>query len=110
MTRYGTASTVSRLQTMSQKTNAAAQWVDEDEQEGNPDDEDFMAKMGGMGGAGGPGGFEGIDFSKLGAGPMGGEEDEGDEEADESDDDDDMPELEGEASGSKSSSKIQEVE
>lgn len=90
-------------------------WVDEDEQEGNVEDEDFMSKMGGMGGAGGAGGFEGIDFSKLGAGPgLGGDEDVDEEDASD-DDDDDLPELEGEetkagASGSKSSSKIQEVE
>jgi len=95
-------------------------WVDEDEQEGNPDDEDFMNRMGGMGGAGGPGGaggFEGIDFSKLGAGPGG---DEGDLPEDESDDDDeDMPGLEGEeeeastkasASETKKASGIEEIE
>jgi len=89
-------------------------WVDEDEQEGNPDDEDFMSKMGGMGGAGGAGGFEGIDFSKLGAGPgMGGPGDD-EEEGDESDDDEEMPELEGEETKAGASgtgkSKIEEVE
>jgi len=92
-------------------------WIDEDEQEGNPDDEDFMSKMGGMGGPGGAGagGFEGIDFSKLGAGPGG---DDGDLPEDESEDEDeDMPGLEGEedetkagAAETKKSSKIEEVE
>ncbi|KAK4543597.1 hypothetical protein LTR36_005492 [Oleoguttula mirabilis] len=63
-------------------------WVDEDEQDAIPDDDDYMSRMGGAGGAGGPGGaggmggmgggdggFGGIDFSKLGgAGGMGGME------------------------------------
>jgi len=100
-------------------------WVDEDEQEGNPDDEDFMNKMGGMGGAGGggmggmgggPGGFEGIDFSKLGAGPGGDMGDMPEDESDDDEEDEEMPELEGEedskagASEPKKSSKIEEVE
>jgi len=105
-------------------------WVDEDEQEGNPDDEDFMNKMGGMGGmggAGGPGmggagGFEGIDFSKLGAGGggmggMGGLDGENDEDdSGDDEDEDEMPELEGEedskagAAETAKSSKIEEVE
>ncbi|KIW06655.1 uncharacterized protein PV09_02363 [Verruconis gallopava] len=64
-------------------------WVDEDEQDGNADDDDFMSKMGGMGG--GPGGFEDIDFSKLGAGPDAtGDDEDGDES-----DDEEMPDLEG---------------
>ncbi|KAG7006470.1 hypothetical protein G7Y79_00014g036450 [Physcia stellaris] len=74
-------------------------WVDEDEQEGAPDDD--MGAMGGgmpdMGGMGGDGGFGGIDFSKLGGGGgAGGMPDMsslgdmgGDDEAD-----DDMPDLE----------------
>jgi len=71
-------------------------WVDEDEQNEAPEDEDYMNKMGSM--PGGDGGFGGIDFSKLGAGGAGGlgdlgamgEEDSGDED----DDDDEMPALE----------------
>jgi hypothetical protein len=91
-------------------------WVDEDEQDEAPADDEMMNQMNPMGGAGGgDGGFGGIDFSKLGgaggpggmdmasmmqsmgAGGMGGMggmpgmegmDDEG------SDDDDDMPELE----------------
>ncbi|KAK5118198.1 hypothetical protein LTR85_008178 [Meristemomyces frigidus] len=56
-------------------------WVDEDEQDAIPDDDDYMSRMGGAGGAGGmgggaggDGGFGGIDFSKLGGagGGMGG--------------------------------------
>ncbi|KAL8846504.1 MAG: hypothetical protein Q9221_008407 [Calogaya cf. arnoldii] len=81
-------------------------WVDEDEQDGAPDD--AMAGMGGMGGGmpgmegmggmGGDGGFGGIDFSKLGGG-AGGMPDMGDmpdmgEGGDDDDDDDDMPALE----------------
>ncbi|THW91808.1 HSP20-like chaperone [Aureobasidium pullulans] len=59
-------------------------WVDEDEQDAVPEDDDYMARMGGMGGAGGmgggmegmggmggDGGFGGIDFSKLGGGAGG---------------------------------------
>ncbi|KAI9809935.1 MAG: hypothetical protein M1825_000368 [Sarcosagium campestre] len=60
-------------------------WVDEDEQDGAPDETDNMNNfggmpggaggmggMGGMGGLGGEdGGFGGIDFSKLGAGAGG---------------------------------------
>ncbi|KAF2463135.1 HSP20-like chaperone [Lindgomyces ingoldianus] len=74
------------------------QWVDEDEQDAQPDDEDYMSKMNPMGG-GGDGGFGGIDFSKLGAAQgAGGLPDLGDmadhgEESSE-DEDDDMPELE----------------
>jgi len=99
-------------------------WVDEDEQEDNPEDEDFMNKMGGMGGAGGPpggNGFEGIDFSKLGDGGRGGmggmPGDMGEEDSGDDDDDEDMPELEGEEDvkaavpdATKTSSKIEEVE
>jgi hypothetical protein len=44
--------------------------VDEDEQDGAPDD-DYMNNFGG-GMGGGDGGFGGIDFSKLGGGDMGG--------------------------------------
>jgi len=96
-------------------------WVDEDEQDVAPDDDDYMSKMAGMGG---DGGFGGIDFSKLGAGAggdmgaMGGGEDEDDEEMD--DDDDEMPALEGdeadkteggaEAEAGKGKAKIEEVE
>jgi len=89
-------------------------WVDEDEQEEAPEDD--LGGMGGMGGMpgmgdmssmmGGGGDFGGIDFSKLGGGDAGGEEDE----------DEDMPALEGEdeeeeeskPEGSKA--KITEVE
>lgn len=115
-------------------------WVDEDEQDEAPDDEDYMSKMGGgMGGAGGmpPGaggmggeGFGGIDFSKLGGGAGGmpdfsqmgdmssmlgnlGAGGPGGEEGEEDDDDDEMPELEGEdkeADASAPKSKIEEVE
>lgn len=71
-------------------------WVDEDEQDANPDD-DFMNNYGAFG-QGGDGGFGNIDFSKLGSGPdgAGGDvpEDSDDEEL--PDDDDDMPDLEGE--------------
>lgn len=93
-------------------------WVDEDEQDAVPDDDDYMSKMGG--GMGGDGGFGGIDFSKLGGmgGGMGGLGGEDEEEDD--DDDEDMPELEGEddakegaagsASASASGKKIEEVE
>jgi len=94
-------------------------WVDEDEQEANPDDEDFMSKMGGMGG-GAPGGqgFEGIDFSKLGSGPGGDPADMPEGSSDEEEDDEEMPELEGEekapaAAGEpakKTASGIEEVE
>ncbi|KAL8745372.1 MAG: hypothetical protein Q9190_002473 [Brigantiaea leucoxantha] len=72
-------------------------WVDEDEQEGAPDD-DPMAGMGGgmsgMEGMGGDGGFGGIDFSKLGGGAGGDLGNLGGEGADEDEMDDDMPELE----------------
>ncbi|TKA59963.1 hypothetical protein B0A49_12260 [Cryomyces minteri] len=54
-------------------------WVDEDEQDANPDEEDYMSKMnpaGGMPGGGMPGmggdDFGGIDFSKLGGAGAGG--------------------------------------
>jgi len=91
-------------------------WVDEDEQEDNPEDDDFASKMGGLGGAGGPGGsgFEGIDFSKLGSGPSGDPADLPEESSDE--EDDEMPELEGEeeaepaAATKKTASGIEEVE
>ncbi|KAI9728181.1 MAG: hypothetical protein M1828_004642 [Chrysothrix sp. TS-e1954] len=99
-------------------------WVDEDEQDGVPDD-DYMSQMGGgaggmpgmpgmggMGGMGGEGGFGGLDFSKLGGGAgmpdlgdmgaMGGAEDEDDDEG-EDDGDDDMPALEGEGEGATKS-------
>ena len=80
------------------------QWVDEDEQDGVPDD-DYMNQFGGgagMPGMGADGGFGGLDFSKLGGGAggmpdlgamggMGGEGEDMDE--DEDDDDDEMPEL-----------------
>ncbi|KAI4233979.1 MAG: hypothetical protein L6R40_006905 [Gallowayella cf. fulva] len=80
-------------------------WVDEDEQEGAPDD--AMAGMGGMGGGmpgmggmGEDGGFGGIDFSKLGGGAggmpgMGDMPDMGEGGNDDDDDDDEeMPALE----------------
>ncbi|KAF2165938.1 hypothetical protein M409DRAFT_55301 [Zasmidium cellare ATCC 36951] len=88
-------------------------WVDEDEQDAIPDDDDYMSRMGGMGGMGGDGGFGGIDFSKLGgAAGMGGGEEE--EEEDDEEDDEEMPGLEGEeaqAGASKEGGKkIEEVE
>ncbi|KAL8765455.1 MAG: hypothetical protein Q9209_007482 [Squamulea sp. 1 TL-2023] len=82
-------------------------WVDEDEQDGAPDD--AMAGMGGMGGGmpgmegmggmGGDGGFGGIDFSKLGGGAggmpdMGDMPDMGEAGDDDDDDDEEMPALE----------------
>jgi len=74
-------------------------WVDEDEQDAQPDDDDYMNKMNPMGGDG-DGGFGGIDFSKLGgAQGMGGMPDLGEmanaDEDSSDDDDEDMPELEG---------------
>ncbi|KAJ4361158.1 p23 chaperone protein wos2 [Ascochyta clinopodiicola] len=77
-------------------------WVDEDEQDEAPADEEMMNQMNPMGG---DGGFGGIDFSKLGAaqgmgglpgmGGMPGMEGlEGMEGEDSDDDDEDMPELE----------------
>ncbi|KAI7208396.1 hypothetical protein KC333_g9155 [Hortaea werneckii] len=100
-------------------------WVDEDEQDAVPEDDDYMSRMAGMQGMGGDGGFGGIDFSKLGgmggadmAGlqgmqGMGGEgaDDEGDD-----DDEEGMPALEGDddakagAAGSKGGKKVEEVE
>ncbi|KAI9787116.1 MAG: hypothetical protein M1839_003351 [Geoglossum umbratile] len=75
-------------------------WVDEDEQDGAPD-EDYMNNFGGAGGmGGGDGGFGGIDFSKLGGGGMGDMGDMGDMSglggADD-DDDDELPDLEDES-------------
>ena len=49
--------------------NFFLKWVDEDEQDGAPDD-DYMNNFGG-GMGGGDGGFGGIDFSKLSGGDMG---------------------------------------
>ncbi|RKF56031.1 Protein wos2 [Erysiphe neolycopersici] len=75
-------------------------WVDEDEQDGIPEDD--LGNMGGMGGMGGmPGmgdmgsmlGGGGLDFSNLG-GDMGG--DDADDADDAEDDDEEMPALEGE--------------
>lgn len=93
-------------------------WVDEDEQDAIPDDDDYMSRMGGMGGMGGmgDGGFGGIDFSKLGgAGAAGGDESDDEAEGEEDGDDEEMPALEGEDADAKegasgSSSKIEEVE
>ncbi|KAF2255768.1 HSP20-like chaperone [Trematosphaeria pertusa] len=84
-------------------------WVDEDEQDAVPDDEDYMSKMNPMGG--GDGGFGGIDFSKLGAaqgaGGLPGMEGE-EQSSDDEEDDEDMPELEGDdAEGEKK--KVEEV-
>lgn len=78
-------------------------WVDEDEQDEAPADDEMMNQMNPMGG--GDGGFGGIDFSKLGAaqgmgglpgmGGMPGMEGlEGMEGEDSDEDDEDMPELE----------------
>jgi len=81
-------------------------WVDEDEQDAAPEDDDYMSRMNPMAG-GGDGGFGGIDFSQLaqGAGGMPGMPDMssmgdmgamgGDGDGDDDDDDDDMPDLEG---------------
>ncbi|KAJ8117595.1 hypothetical protein OPT61_g1238 [Boeremia exigua] len=73
-------------------------WVDEDEQDEAPADDEMMNQMNPMMG-GGEGGFGGIDFSKLGAAQgmgglpgMGGMEGLDGEDSD--DDDEDMPELE----------------
>ncbi|KAF3043463.1 hypothetical protein E8E12_008965 [Didymella heteroderae] len=74
-------------------------WVDEDEQDEAPADDEMMNQMNPMGG---DGGFGGIDFSKLGAAQgmgglpgMGGMPGmEGLEGEDSDDDDEDMPELE----------------
>ncbi|OCK86482.1 HSP20-like chaperone [Lepidopterella palustris CBS 459.81] len=76
-------------------------WVDEDEQDEAPEDDDYMSKMNPMAG-GGDGGFGGIDFSKLGAAQgAGGLPDLGEmanngEDSSDDEDDDEMPELEGE--------------
>lgn len=87
-----------------------SQWVDEDEQDALPDDDDYMARMGGMG-MGADGGFGGIDFSKLGGAAAGaGDDGEEDDDEDEEDDDDDMPELEDAKAGASGSKKIEEVE
>ncbi|KAL8730533.1 MAG: hypothetical protein Q9166_003986 [cf. Caloplaca sp. 2 TL-2023] len=78
-------------------------WVDEDEQDGAPDDAlagmGGMGGMPGMGGMGEDGGFGGIDFSKLGGGAggmpdMGDMPDMGEGGDNDDDDDDDMPALE----------------
>lgn len=96
-------------------------WVDEDEQDAVPEDDDYMSRMGGMGGMGGDGGFGGIDFSKLGGAGggmpgMGGDDEDVDDDADDDDDDDEMPGLEGDAtkegaegSQEKGKAKIEEV-
>ncbi|KAB8342817.1 hypothetical protein FH972_022414 [Carpinus fangiana] len=96
-------------------------WVDEDEQDGAPDD-DYMNQFGGAGGGmpgmGGDGGFGGLDFSKLGGGAggmpdlsslggmngLGGDDD--DEEGEDGEEDEDMPALEGEDAGK---GKIEEL-
>ena len=67
-------------------------WVDEDEQDANPD-EDFMSQYGNSAFGGGDGGFGNIDFSKLGAGP-GGEAAHDDSDDDDLPDDEEMPDLE----------------
>ncbi|KAJ4407600.1 p23 chaperone protein wos2 [Didymella pomorum] len=98
-------------------------WVDEDEQDEAPADDEMMNQMNPMGG---DGGFGGIDFSKLGAaqgmgglpgmGGMPGMEGLDGEDSDE--DDEDMPELEDDetskdkptaASASGDKPKIEEV-
>ncbi|KAL8861134.1 MAG: hypothetical protein Q9178_002348 [Gyalolechia marmorata] len=101
-------------------------WVDEDEQDGAPDDMAGMGGMGGgmpgmegmggMGGMGGDGGFGGIDFSKLGGG-AGGMPDMGDmpdmgEGADDDDDDDDedMPALEEDDADKAGASEVKATE
>ncbi|KAJ4986921.1 cs domain-containing protein [Stagonosporopsis vannaccii] len=78
-------------------------WVDEDEQDEAPADDEMMNQMNPMGG---DGGFGGIDFSKLGAAQgmgglpgMGGMEGLEGEDSDE--DDEDMPELEDDDSKGK---------
>jgi len=98
-------------------------WVDEDEQDAIPDDDDYMSRMGGMGGGmgagmGGDGGFGGIDFSKLGGGAGADAGGEDDEDMDDDDDDEEMPALEGEGDAKEGAgdkpaegdSKIEEVE
>ncbi|KAF3047894.1 hypothetical protein E8E11_009430 [Didymella keratinophila] len=98
-------------------------WVDEDEQDEAPVDDEMMNQMNPMGG---DGGFGGIDFSKLGAAQgmgglpgMGGMPGmEGLEGEDSDEDDEDMPELEDDetskdkpagASASSDKPKIEEV-
>jgi hypothetical protein len=98
-------------------------WVDEDEQDEAPADDEMMNQMNPMGG---DGGFGGIDFSKLGAAQgmgglpgMGGMPGmEGLEGEDSDDDDEDMPELEDDetskdkpaaAAASSDKPKIEEV-
>ncbi|KAI6854734.1 hypothetical protein D0864_11107 [Hortaea werneckii] len=97
-------------------------WVDEDEQDAVPEDDDYMSRMAGMQGMGGDGGFGGIDFSKLGG--MGGADmaglqgmqgmgGEGDDDEGDDDDEEGMPALEGEddaKAGSKAGKKVEEVE
>ncbi|CAF9934056.1 MAG: hypothetical protein HETSPECPRED_009090 [Heterodermia speciosa] len=102
-------------------------WVDEDEQDGAPDDIDAMGGgMPDMGGMGGDGGFGNIDFSKLGAGggadgmpdlggaggmdfsKLGGAGD--DDEAGDDDDDDEMPGLEGDDKDAGVADKAEEAE
>lgn len=87
-------------------------WVDEDEQNEAPEDEDYMSKMGSM--PGGDGGFGGIDFSKLGAGGMGDLGGATDDDSGDEDDDDEMPALEETeddkpAADASSKPKIEEV-
>jgi len=107
-------------------------WVDEDEQDEAPADDEMMNQMNPMGGAGGgDGGFGGIDFSKLGgaggpggldmasmmqsmgAGGMGGMPGMEGMDDGSDDDDDDMPELENDetkpAAASGDKPKIEEV-
>ncbi|KAL8969099.1 MAG: hypothetical protein Q9183_002158 [Haloplaca sp. 2 TL-2023] len=91
-------------------------WVDEDEQDGAPDEAmagmggmggmgggmPGMEGMGGMGGMGGDGGFGGIDFSKLGGGAGGSMPDLGGMDGDGDDDDEEeMPGLEGDSDDDK---------
>jgi len=101
-------------------------WVDEDEQDEAPEDDDYMSKMNPMGGGGEEGGFGGIDFSKLGAAQgMGGLPDladmaeNGPDSSASDDDDEEMPALEGEdetpvaaekPKDAPAAAKIQEVE
>jgi len=91
-------------------------WVDEDEQDGLPED-DPMNQFGGGGmpGMGADGGFGGLDFSKLGGG-AGGMPDMGDmggfggeEDGEDDDGDDDMPALGEEAEVGKESKEAKEA-
>jgi hypothetical protein len=92
--QYMQATDLTKLQVHFLRTDFD-KWVDEDEQDANPD-EDFMSQYGGNTafGGGGDGGFGNIDFSKLGAGPGGDPAAPDDSDEEDLPDDDEMPDLE----------------